>query len=278
MTGVLYIVATPIGNLADISQRALGVLAAVHLIAAEDTRHSKTLLQHYQINKPLMALHDHNERAQFDAIVSRLLQGENVALISDAGTPLISDPGFVLVRAARAAGVTVVPIPGPSALIAALSAAGLPSERFVFEGFLPAKSAARRQRLQALQQEQRTVIFYESSHRIVDCIADAVEIFRDRPACLAKEISKQFEAFVNGSFAEIGQWLAADVRRAKGEFVLLVQGAETTADVAEGLRVLEILLAEFPLKKACQLASKITGVSKNQLYQTALSMNIQQSD
>jgi 16S rRNA (cytidine1402-2'-O)-methyltransferase len=268
-------VATPIGNLEDISARALRVLREVQLIAAEDTRHSARLLQHFGITTPLAACHEHNEREQGSRLVQRLLAGDDLALISDAGTPLISDPGYHLVRNARAAGVRVVPVPGACALIAALSASGLASDRFVFEGFLPARSTGRRQRLQALVEEPRTLIFYEAPHRLLECLADLRELFgAERPAVLARELSKTFETIKGAPLGELHEWVAADSNQQRGECVLLVEGWHEPqgeeALSAEALRVLDLLLAELPLKRAAALAAEITGVRKNLLYQQAL--------
>lgn len=273
--GTLYVVATPIGNLDDIGARALRVLREVKLIAAEDTRHSARLLQHFGIATPLVACHEHNEREQGSRLVQRLLGGDDLALISDAGTPLISDPGYHLVRNARAAGVRVVPVPGACALIAALSASGLPSDRFVFEGFLPARSTARRQRLQALCEEPRTLLFYEAPHRLLECLADLRELFGgERPAVLARELSKTFETIKGAPLGELHDWVAADANQQRGECVLLVEGWQApdgeAALSAEALRVLDLLLAELPLKRAAALAAEITGVRKNLLYQEAL--------
>ncbi|MGH8353523.1 MAG: 16S rRNA (cytidine(1402)-2'-O)-methyltransferase, partial [Pseudomonas sp.] len=223
--GTLYVVATPIGNLDDISARALKVLTEVALIAAEDTRHSLRLLQHFGIATPLAACHEHNERDQGGRFLARLLAGEDVALISDAGTPLISDPGFHLVRQARAAGIAVVPVPGACALIAALSAAGLPSDRFIFEGFLPAKATARRARLEQVKEEPRTLIFYEAPHRILECLEDLERVFGGaRPALLARELTKTFETLKGLPLAELRAWVAADSNQQRGECVLLVAG------------------------------------------------------
>jgi 16S rRNA (cytidine1402-2'-O)-methyltransferase len=274
-SGTLYVVATPIGNLDDISVRALRVLREVALIAAEDTRHSLRLLQHFGIATALQACHEHNEREQGGRFLERLLAGDDLALISDAGTPLISDPGFHLVRQARAAGVRVVPVPGACALVAALSAAGLPSDRFSFEGFLPAKSAARKARLQVLQEDPRTLIFYEAPHRILDCIADMQEVFGSgREAVLARELTKTFETLKGLPLGELLEWVAADSNQQRGECVLLVAGWQAPegdeAVSAEALRVLDLLLAEMPLKRAAALAAEITGVRKNLLYQAAL--------
>lgn len=273
--GTLYVVATPIGNLDDISARALKVLADVALIAAEDTRHSVRLLQHFGIQTPLVACHEHNEREQGGRFLTKLQAGEDVALISDAGTPLISDPGYHLVRQARAAGIQVVPVPGACALIAALSAAGLPSDRFVFEGFLPAKAAGRRGRLEALVDEPRTLIFYEAPHRVLDCIEDMAAIFGDeRPALLARELTKTFETLKGLPLGELREFVASDSNQQRGECVLLVAGKPAPegdeAVDAQTLRVLDLLLAEMPVKRAAALAAEITGARKNQLYQIAL--------
>lgn len=273
--GTLYVVATPIGNLDDISARALKVLADVALIAAEDTRHSVRLLQHFGIQTPLAACHEHNEREQGGRFLTKLLAGEDVALISDAGTPLISDPGYHLVRQARAAGIAVVPVPGACALIAALSAAGLPSDRFVFEGFLPAKAAGRRGRLEALLEEPRTLIFYEAPHRVLECIEDMAAVFGDeRPALLARELTKTFETLKGLPLGELREFVASDSNQQRGECVLLVAGKPAPvgdeAVDAQTLRVLDLLLAELPVKRAAALAAEITGARKNQLYQLAL--------
>ncbi|WP_089359600.1 16S rRNA (cytidine(1402)-2'-O)-methyltransferase [Pseudomonas segetis] len=273
--GTLYVVATPIGNLDDMSARALKVLADVALIAAEDTRHSARLMQHFGLSTPLAACHEHNERDHGGKFLQRLQAGEDVALISDAGTPLISDPGYHLVRQARAAGVAVVPVPGACALIAALSAAGLPSDRFIFEGFLPAKSVGRRSRLEQVKEEPRTLIFYEAPHRIAECLEDMRSIFGDeRPALLARELTKTFETLKGLPLGELSAWVAADSNQQRGECVVLVAGWQApegdTAVSAEALRVLDLLLKEMPLKRAAALAAEITGVRKNLLYQLAL--------
>lgn len=271
--GTLYVVATPIGNLDDMSARALKVLADVALIAAEDTRHSIRLLQHFGIDTPLAACHEHNERDEGGRFLSKLLAGENVALVSDAGTPLISDPGYHLVRQARAAGVSAVP--GACALIAALSAAGLPSDRFIFEGFLPAKQAGRRARLEQVREEPRTLIFYEAPHRILECLEDMEAVFGgDRPALLARELTKTFETLKGLPLAELRAFVAGDSNQQRGECVVLVGGWSAPegeqAISAEAQRVLDLLLAELPLKRAAALAAEITGVRKNLLYQLAL--------
>jgi len=269
-SGSLSIVATPIGNRDDISLRAIEVLRAADVIAAEDTRHSRPLLLHHNIDTPLVALHEHNERDAVDALVRRLLEGKSVALISDAGTPLISDPGFRLVRAARAAGIRCVPVPGACAAIAALSVAGLPSDRFVFEGFLPPKAAARRSRLQELAGEPRTLIFYESSHRVAESLADMREVFGGaREGVLARELTKLFETVVGEPLAELAARVAADPDQQRGECVLLVagRGEEADARLAEGQRVFALLREELPPAKAAKLAAAITGAPRKALYQ-----------
>ncbi|RZI90983.1 MAG: 16S rRNA (cytidine(1402)-2'-O)-methyltransferase [Pseudomonas sp.] len=274
-TGTLYVVATPIGNLDDMSARALKVLADVALIAAEDTRHSMRLMQHFGINTPLAACHEHNERDEGGRFLTRLLAGDDIALVSDAGTPLISDPGYHLVRQARAAGVKVVPVPGACALIAALSAAGLPSDRFIFEGFLPAKTAGRRTRLEQVKEEPRTLIFYEAPHRILECLDDMQAVFgADRPALLGRELTKAFETLKGLPLGELHAFVAADSNQQRGECVVLVGGWSAPEDEqaisTEAQRVLDLLLAELPLKRAAALAAEITGVRKNLLYQAAL--------
>ena len=275
VVGSLYVVATPIGNLDDISARALKVLREVSLIAAEDTRHSLRLMQHFGIATPLGACHEHNERDEGNRFIQRLLAGEDVALISDAGTPLISDPGYHLVRQARAAGVKVVPVPGACALIAALSAAGLPSDRFIFEGFLPAKAVGRRSRLEAVKEEPRTLIFYEAPHRILECLQDMESVFGpDRPALLARELTKTFETLKGLPLSELRAFVEADSNQQRGECVVLVAGwtAPETDQVvsSEAMRILDLLLKEMPLKRAAALAAEITGERKNVLYQVAL--------
>ncbi len=269
--GTLHVVATPIGNLADLSPRAQEVLRGVAAICAEDTRHSRQLLSHFGIDRPLLALHDHNEEALADRIVARLLDGESLALVSDAGTPLVSDPGFRLVRAARAAGVKVSPVPGPSAVIAALSVAGLPSDRFAFEGFLPAKASARRERLARLAGETRTLVFYESSHRIAESLADMRAAFGDaRPLVLARELTKLFETVLDGTLAQVHAQVESDENQRKGEFVLMVQGAADDADaqVAEGRRIYAKLSEHLPPSTAARLAAELSGAPRKALYGT----------
>ena len=268
--GKLFVVATPIGNLDDLTPRARTTLAQADLIAAEDTRHSAALLRHHGIATRCIALHEHNEREASAELVRQMQAGKTIALISDAGTPLISDPGYRLVRAAREAGVAISPIPGACAAIAALSAAGLPSDRFVFEGFLPAKSAARRAQLQELRGETRTLIFYESSHRIVGMLADLVAEFGEaREAVVARELTKQFETVLDGTLAELAACVAGDANQQRGEFVVLVAGADQDAAetaLTEGRRVYAILSRELPPSRAAKLAAEITGASRKALY------------
>jgi 16S rRNA (cytidine1402-2'-O)-methyltransferase len=267
--GTLFIVATPIGNLADLSPRGLDTLRKVAAICAEDTRHTRQLLSHYGVEQSLIALHEHNEADVAERIVARLQSGDSLALVSDAGTPLVSDPGFRLVAAARAAGIKISPIPGPCALVAALSAAGLPSDRFAFEGFLPAKAGARRERLQRLAAEPRTLIFYESSHRIEDTLADAVAAFGpERPAAIARELTKLFETILDGTLAALQSRVAADADQRKGEFVLLIQGAgdDEDAKLIEGRRVYAKLIEHLPPSTAAKLAAEITGAPRKELY------------
>ncbi len=270
-TGVLYIVATPIGHLDDISMRAIRTLQTVDTILSEDTRHSQQLLNHLGIKKPLVSFHAHNEGTKTASIVEALVNGQSFALISDAGTPLISDPGYPLVLAARQAHILVVPIPGPCALVTALSAAGVPCDTVSFFGFLPAKTKARQEKLTSLLLVNHTLVFYESTHRIHACLEDIGAVFGD--ACelvLAKELTKAFERFVQGPISTVKAWLAADAAHAKGEFVLIIPPREVTQSQYEGARVLGILLKELPLKQAVHLAATISQDSKNDLYQLAL--------
>ncbi|SBV36847.1 putative methyltransferase [uncultured Stenotrophomonas sp.] len=272
----LYVVATPIGNLADLSPRAQEVLRSVAAICAEDTRHTGQLLSHFGIGRPLVALHDHNEEAMAERVVARLLGGESLALVSDAGTPLVSDPGFRLVRAARAAGVRVSPVPGACAAIAALSVAGLPSDRFVFEGFLPAKAAARRERLQRLAGETGTLVFYESSHRIAESLADmAVAFGGERPAVVARELTKLFETVLDGSLEQLLGAVQADDNQRKGEFVVMVQGAgdDEEAKIAEGRRLYAKLNEHLPPSTAAKLAAELSGAPRKALYGKGLSVS-----
>ncbi|QKJ88770.1 Ribosomal RNA small subunit methyltransferase I [Paramixta manurensis] len=271
----LYIVPTPIGNLGDITQRALTVLTSVDLVAAEDTRHTGLLLQHFAINARLFALHDHNEQQKAELLLAKLQEGQSIALVSDAGTPLINDPGYHLVHRCREAGIRVVPLPGACAAITALSAAGLPSDRFCYEGFLPAKHKGRSDRLRALVNEPRTLIFYESTHRLLDSLQDiATELGGDRYVVLARELTKTWESIQGAPVAELLAWVLEDENRRKGEMVLIVEGFKAPDDdalPAEALRTLALLQSELPLKKAAALAAEIHGVKKNALYKYALS-------
>lgn len=274
---VLYVVATPIGNLADISERALKVLRSVDLVAAEDTRHTKQLLMHFVINKPLFSVHDHNEHQRVEKVLAELAEGRSIALVSDAGTPLISDPGFVVVQAVRKAGFPVVPVPGACAMVAALSAAGLPTDRFCFEGFLPAKSSGRKKQLKTLEQESRTLVFYESPHRVLDSLKDMAEVLGGaREITLARELTKTFETFLSGSLDEVIATVEQDANQRKGEFVLVLAGAKVESDddnqAIAAEHVLKVLLEELPVKQAAALTAKITGLKKNALYQQALTL------
>jgi len=268
----LYVVATPIGNLADMVPRAVAILQSVALIAAEDTRHSRRLLDHFDIRTRCIAYHDHSGESDLSALLTELQAGNSIALISDAGTPLVSDPGYRLVDAALRMGIKVVPVPGACAAIAALSAAGLPTDRFVFEGFLPAKSVGRRQRLEALAGETRTLVFYEAPHRLLETLADMEQIFGgERIVVLARELTKLHETIRRERVADLRAWALADPNQSRGECVLLVQGAPETSGDPDSERVLRLLLDELPLKQAAALAAKITGQKKNELYQLALS-------
>jgi 16S rRNA (cytidine1402-2'-O)-methyltransferase len=271
---VLYVVATPIGNLGDITERAINILRQVDLIAAEDTRHSKRLLEHLGIHTPMKAFHNYNEEQGAAKLLTLLQDGKSIALISDAGTPLISDPGYRLVSLAREQGIAIHPIPGACALIAALSASGLPSDRFVFEGFLSAKSSARCEQLKLLADETRTIIFYESPHRILSSLADMIKVFgEERPAVIGRELTKTFETIKQASLKTLLEWMTNDPNQQKGEFVIVIKGFEKTDDAEtnnEALRVLKLLLAELPIKQASHLAAKITGAKKNWLYEKAI--------
>jgi 16S rRNA (cytidine1402-2'-O)-methyltransferase len=270
--GCLYVVATPIGNLGDFPPRAQRVLAGVTRIAAEDTRNTGVLLSHFGIHTPLLALHEHNEERQAVAVVDALQRGDSIALVSDAGTPLISDPGFDLVRAARAAGCEVIAVPGACAAIAALSISGLPSDSFVFAGFLPARAGARRERIERLARESRSVIVYEASHRIAECAADLAQLLPERRVLLAREISKRFEQSVLTLARELPDWIAADPNRTRGEFVLVIEGAPQATDAAtfDAQSLLRVLLGELPAARAAKVAAALTGRPKRELYDLAL--------
>ncbi len=273
MEPALYVVATPIGNLRDITLRALDVLAAADTVAAEDTRNTAHLLTHHGIGaRRLMAVHQHNERAAAEKIVALLLAGQSVAFASDAGTPAVSDPGALLVHAVRAAGLRVIPVPGANAAIAALSAAGMAEPHFLFYGFLPSKSAARRSALESLRSQACTIVFYEAPHRIAKCVADLNAVLGgERQIVLAREITKLFETIHACPLRDAEAWLMADSNRQRGEFVVLVSGATPQQGLpAEAKRVLETLLKELPLKQAVKLAAQITGANRNELYQAAL--------
>ena len=276
-SGLLYVVATPIGNLEDISARALRILREVDAIAAEDTRHTSQLLSHFAIATPLFSLHEHNEQARVAQIITRLREGQTLALVSDAGTPLISDPGFPVVRELRRAGLRVLPVPGASSIVAALSVAGLPTDRFVFEGFLSSKSAARRTRLKALSGETRTLIFLEASHRIRATLGDLQEIFGStRLAVVARELTKRFEQIHSAPLGELIDWLESDPDHCRGEFVLLVHGAANVDDAVDtpaNRRLLSALLEHLPMGRAVAVAAKASGLQRNALYQLALTLS-----
>jgi 16S rRNA (cytidine1402-2'-O)-methyltransferase len=268
-SGTLHVVATPIGNLADLSPRAREVLGQADAVCAEDTRHTRALLAAFGLERPLVALHEHNEQAQAEAIVARLRAGESLALVSDAGTPLVSDPGYRLVRAVRAAGLRVSPVPGPCAAIAALSVAGVPSDRFCFEGFLPAKAGARRDRLQALAREPRTLVFYESAHRIEEALADFVAVLgARREAVIARELTKVFETLLGDTLGELLERVRADANQRKGEFVLVVRGCEddAAAVLAEGRRLYARLAEHLKPSQAARLAAELSGAPRKALY------------
>src|SRR5688500_6922527 len=275
--GTLYVVATPIGNLGDLSTRAREVLARVQLIAAEDTRHTRQLLQAFGIDTPLTSLHEHNEMHKSEALIARLVTGEAIALVSDAGTPLISDPGFDLVAAARARGVSIVVIPGPCAAIAALSIAGLPTDRFVFEGFLPAKNSARVTRLQQLASEERTMIFYEAPHRVKDVLRDlAAEFGVERTASVSRELTKRFETTYNGTLAQLCELAEKNADMSRGELVIIVSGnpaAPSSAQALNAEQLLRALAEELPPSQAAKIAAKLTGEKRGDLYARAMQLS-----
>lgn len=267
----LYVVATPIGNLMDMTPRAIEVLTNVDIIAAEDTRHSKSLLQHFGISTPLIAFHDHNERTGSQSLIAKMIEGDEVALISDAGTPLISDPGYQLVRDAHAASIKVVPIPGPTAMAAALSASGLATDSFLFSGFLPSKSSARIAKLQALKHHSFSLVFYEAPHRIDKSVASMIDVFGgERTACIAREMTKTFEQIVNGTLSELLAGLQSREIVSKGEFVVIVSGAADNNVEFDDRTLLTHLLAELAPSKAAALAHKLTGKPKKAFYDLAL--------
>lgn len=271
--GVLYVVATPIGNLGDLTERARQVLSQAAVIAAEDTRHTGRLLQHFGVAAPLLSLHDYNEARRADDILRRLAQGADVALVSDAGTPLISDPGYAVTHAAIAAGYQVVPIPGACAAIAALAASGLPTDRFAFEGFLPAKTGARRDHLGELQSESRTLIFYEAPHRLAVTLKDMAEQFGDvRQAVVARELTKQYESFYRGALSELAERAARDADMTRGEIVIVVAGAapENLSSSFDLTRLLRALLEELPASQAAKIAARATGEKRAAVYELAL--------
>jgi 16S rRNA (cytidine1402-2'-O)-methyltransferase len=273
-SGVLYVVATPIGNMGDISARTREILAGVGVVAAEDTRHSGHLLRELGLERPLVSLHEHNERARAGELVARLLAGESIALVSDAGTPLVSDPGYLLVRAALDAGVVVSPVPGPCAAIAARSTAGVPTERFFFEGFLPARAMARRRRLAELATETRTLVIYEAPHRIADCLQDlAAACGAARSACVARELTKHFETFYRGGLGELAARAAADADMRRGECVIIIAGAPETPPDSAGLdATLAVLLKFLPASAAAAATAELTGARRNDVYARALAL------
>lgn len=271
----LYIVATPIGNLADISQRAIDILSAVDVIACEDTRHTGKLLSAFSIKNKTLSLHDHNERQRQDQIAAMLQEGKSIALVSDAGTPLISDPGFHLVRHCRNLGLKVSPIPGACAAISALSVAGLPTDRFSFEGFLPSKSGARQASLNALVNEPRTMVFYDAPRRAIDTVQDIVTTLGgDRYLVIARELTKTFETIHSDTAENFLAWLKQDANQLKGEMVLIIEGYKALENEisAEVINTLKLLLAEMKPKKACAITAEIYGIKKNALYDFALSL------
>jgi len=279
----LYVVATPIGNLDDMVPRAVAVLQSVDVIAAEDTRHSARLLSHFSIETPAVAYHDHTDLRQVTTLIGRMKRGQSIALISDAGTPLVSDPGYRLVREARKAGIRVVPVPGACAMVAALSASGLPSDRFAFEGFLPAKTAARCSRLEPLASDERTLIFYEAPHRIEASLADMAQVFgAEREAVLAREITKTFETIRSGTLEGLQAFVAADSNQRRGEMVVMVRGvsrSEKKVDIdPEAERLMRILMGELSLKQSSKLVAEITGLKKKPLYQWGVDQNQGEQD
>ena len=279
MIGELYLVATPIGDMTDIAPRALDILNIVDIVAVEDKRRSSRLFSHFGIKTPMISYHDHSEEKQVKKIIDELLCGKSVALISDAGTPLISDPGFKLVNAAKDKSIKVSPIPGPCALIAAISASGLPSNRFIFEGFLPAKSIARITKIQNISADSRTIIFYEAPHRILETLIDMIKVIGpSRKIVLARELTKTYETFISGTLKGVLEVIEKDLNQQKGEIVIVLAGADSSEkkiETQDSKRILSVLLEDLPLKQAVSLGSKITGVQKNIFYKLALDLKKQ---
>ena len=267
-SAALYVVATPIGNLEDITYRAVRLLAEADLVVAEDTRRSRILLEHYDIRQPMISLHEHNEQERIPELLNRLSSGESLALISDAGTPLISDPGYRLVREAASAGVPVIPVPGPSSVTAALCVAGLPTDRFAFEGFLPARPGNRRKQLGGLAREPRTLVFFESSHRIEACLADMRETFTGaRQAVICRELTKQFETVLRGSLDELIARLEQSARQRKGEFVIVIEGAREPGDSLDSMDLARQLLEYLPASQAARVAARVVGGNRRDIYE-----------
>ena len=279
MIGELYLVATPIGDMTDIAPRALGILNTVDIVAVEDKRRSSRLFSHFAIKTPMISYHDHSEEKQVKKIIDELLCGKSVALISDAGTPLISDPGYKLVNAAKNKSIKVSPVPGPCALIAAISASGLPSDRFIFEGFLPPKSIARISKIQNISTDYRTIIFYEAPHRILETLIDMIKVIGpSRKIVLARELTKTYETFISGTLEGVLEIIEKDLNQQNGEIVIVLAGAdysEKKIEAQDSKRILSVLLEELPLKQAVSLGSKITGVQKNIFYKLALDLKKQ---
>lgn len=281
VTGTLYVVASPIGNLEDVTVRALKVLRQMDVIAAEDTRQTRKLLDRYGIKTPLRSLHEHNEADATARVIERLLAGDRIALVCDGGTPLISDPGYPLVRECRRRAITVVSIPGASAVIAALSVSGLPTDRFHFEGFLPRKAAGRRARLKGLRNDRATLVFFESSHRVLEALDDMAQVLgANRRAVVARELTKLHESVLSGSLVELVTRVTTEPNQQRGEFVLLVAGQETEPEPVQSFgvqRCLEVLLAELPVKQAVGLTVQLTGRKRNEVYQQALALSARSS-
>ena len=279
MIGELYLVATPIGDMTDIAPRALDILNTVDIVAVEDKRRSSRLFSHFGIKTPMISYHDHSEEKQVKKIIDELLCGKSVALISDAGTPLISDPGFKLVNAAKDKSIKVSPIPGPCALIAAISASGLPSDRFIFEGFLPSKSIPRVTKIQNISADSRTIIFYEAPHRILETLIDMIKVIGpSRKIVLARELTKTYETFISGTLKGVLEIIEKDLNQQKGEIVIVLAGADSSEkkiETQDSKRILSVLLEDLPLKQAVSLGSRITGVQKNIFYKLALDLKKQ---